>query len=676
MEEEEHQELRLSSFQKFLHEHPKLQKSYENTRRFLKRKGDESGEALREGMNKSWHFTKEYIIPYFAPLAFIFLLFYFIFIYPFVASFRWIYKTFFPPKVRKGIYKVFLVIVASLLTFVSMIGRILLVIYDIIVPASLRELVPVLHLWRKYVLLASNILAGEKSKEIMEVSEELQEIMLKEQKMMKNYPIRRGVGEVINLAVTPLVFIAIPTLIVRIFRIGYAKIFFSFAQLNSLGPLGPPNLLRYLDLLSLIDRATGLAPIYTISLFGTGLLLVSWVATIFGPIYAVFHRSSTILMRYGGYRWANIYRSLENIFSIPYHAAKSSFGFFDAPPISAETYKDFRLEIVEEVESIRRKVQTLLVMDARKVPVRTKEMLENLCKEAEVTLNEIDISKIEQQTARTFALLIWSKEDSIFPWISNEAKIQFAKNNDMSVNEVRKSFSIILRKIDEGYLTDDLFSSVLITGALKGIGEQQKKYKQLLDDIEYNKLAISLALGARQYLKDQFTKIAWYKKVGKKILITFIAPFLPIGVIVLTLFNYAKHIVLSTFRAIGDLGTARVGKFISSRFKEIRGTIMSTFENVTLRGKNFSFKEDLNIDFNKTTKAFGKFLVKVLFLPFTLLISLYRTLKGIVNRVLNRQSEEEKRKRLFEKELATASLVAMYQEIYDKMLISDLLITG
>ena len=674
MSEENKEE--MSSFQKFLLKHPKLQKSYENTESYIKRKGDESGDAIKSGMNKSWNFTKEYIIPYFAPLAFIFLLFYFSFIYPFVAFFRWFYKTFLPPKIRGATYKIFLIVVASLLTFVSMIGRVLLVIYDIFVPPGLRELVPVLHLWRNYILVASNILAGEKSKEIMEISDELSELMLKEQKMMKNYPIRRGVGEVINLAVTPLVFIAIPTLIVRIFKIGYATLFFTFNQLNTLGPLGPPNYLRYFDLLRLIEDFTGLSPIYTISLFGTGLLLVSWIATIFGPIYAVFHSSSNILMRYGGYRWANIYRSLENIFSLPYHAAKSSFSFFDAPPISAETYEDFRLEIVEEVDTIRNKVQTLLTIDADKIPVRSKEMLEDLCNEAELTLNEIDISKIERQTARTFALLIWSKEASIFPWISNEAIIKFAKKNDMKVSEARKAFQLILNKIDEGYLTDDLFSSVLITGSLKGIGAQQKKYKQLLDDIEYNKLAISLALGARQYIKDEFAKKSWYKKAGKKILITLVAPLLPIGVILLSLFNYVRHIILSTFRAIGALGSARVGKFSSRRFTEIRDTIISTFDNVTTRGKNFSFKEDLNIDFNKAFKNFWKFLIRLIFLPVILVISLFKAIKNNINRILNRQSEEEKMKRLFEKELATESLVAMYQEIYDKMLISDLLITG
>ncbi len=669
------QEEGVSAFTKFINKYPKLQKSYENSRLYLKKKSSEGSKAFKHGMNKSWIFTRENIIPYFAPLAFIFLFFYYIFIHPFVKLFSWLYKTILPPKARTIITKISLIILAGIFTLVSVIGKILLIIFDILVPTGLRELVPLLQLYRKYFLVAANILSGEKSKEIMEVSEELDELVLTEQKMIKNYPIRRGVGEVINLAVTPLVFIAIPTLIVRIFRIGYATIFYTFDLLPTLGPLGSPNYLKYFDLLRLIEDLTGLGPIYSVALFGTGLLIASWIATIFGPIYAIFHSCSVILMRYGGYRWANIYMSLENFFSLPYHAAKSSFSFFDAPPISAETYKDFKLEIVEEVDIIKKKVQNLIALDPKKVPERSKEMLEELLGKAELTLNELDISRIEQETARTFALLIWSKESSILPWVTNEAKIKFAKNNEMSTEEVRKSFRIILKKIEEGYLTDDLFSSVLITGALKGINDQQKKYKQLLDDIEYNKLAISLALGARQYLKDQFTKKPWYKKIGKKILISLIAPFMPVGVFFQALYNYFKHVVLSTLRTIVALVTTRVGRFISSRFLEIRDTIITTFNNVSSRGKRFSFKEDLNIDFNKYLRLFGKFIFGVILLAPILLISLFKALKRNFQRIWKRRSTEEKMKRMFEKELATASLVAMYQEIYDKMLISDILIT-
>ncbi len=665
----------ISSFQEFINNHPKLQKSYEITRSFLHRKSTEGSEAFRESMSKTWFFTRENIIPYFAPLAFIFLLFYFIFLYPFIKLFTWLYRILLPPKFRNNLKKVSFIIIAGLFTFVSVVGKILLVIYDILVPTGLRELVPLLQLYRKYVLVISNILSGEKSQEIMEVSEELDELMLKEQKMIKNYPIRRGVGEVINLAVTPLVFIAIPTLIVRIFRIGYATLFFTIDKLSTLGPLGPHNYLRYFDLLRLIQDLTGLGPIYSVALFGTGLLLASWIATIFGPIYAVFHSCSVTLMRFGSYRWANIYQSLENFFSLPYYAAKSSFSFFDAPPISIETYKDFKLVIEDEVDTIKEKVQSLIVLDSVKVPERSKEMLEDLLGKAELTLNELDISRIEQETARTFALLIWSKEASIFPWISNEAKSTFAKQNDMSVEEVGKAFSLILKKIDEGYLTDDLFSSVLITGALKGINDQQKKYKQLLDDIEYNKLAISLALGARQYLKDQFAKKPWYKKIGKKILISLIAPFMPLAVIILAFYNYFKHIILSTLKAIIALGTTRVGRFISRRFLEIRDTIITTFDTVSSMGKEFSFKEDLNIDFNKALKITGKIIFRLIFFVPVLLYSLYKTIRRLFYRIFKRRSEEEGMRRRFERELAKASLVAMYQEIYDKMLISDLLIT-
>ena len=104
------------------------------------------------------------------------------------------------------VMKVTLGLVASLFTLISALGRLLLTLFDILVPRGLRELVPLLQMYRKYFVTASEFLAGKKSREILEVSKELEDIRVREAKMIKNYPIRRGLGEVINLAVTPIVF--------------------------------------------------------------------------------------------------------------------------------------------------------------------------------------------------------------------------------------------------------------------------------------------------------------------------------------------------------------------------------------------------------------------------------------------------------------------------------------
>ncbi len=639
-----------------------------------------------------WIFLNEYVFHYYTPIGFLLLLEYYIFIWPILKFLKIFFYIIYPPKLRKytikklkafwqtlevkvfpELIKISFIILAVLFTIVTAFGKLSLILFDIIVPRGLRELVPLLQMYRKYAVTVANFLSGKKSKEILEVSQELDEIVLREQRMMKAYPIRRAFGEVINVAIgTPIIIIAIPTLVVRIFRIGYAIFFFTFEQLSTLGPLGSPNYLRYLDLLYVFEYWFNIKPIWTITLFGTGLLVVSWIATIFGPIYALFHQCSLYLMRWGAYRWANIYRTLENFFSLPYHAAKSSFSFFDAPPVSTETLVDFRLEIMEEVDAMKQKVQQLLSLDPRNVPERSKNNLEKLLTEAELSLNELDISKITKQTGRTFALIIWSKESSIFPWMRQEAKAGFAKKNNMSRKEVEKAFKVILTKIEEGYISYDLFSSVLITGALKGVAKQQVKYKQIMPDVEYNKLAIALALGAQQFIKDEFTYRPWYRKLGQKLGISLIAPFMPFGMLLYIFYKYIRHVIIYSFRAIISIGTRKIIKFFSQRFKEISETLTTTYDNVQKRGKTFSWKRDLNIDFAEIFKKGFKFLIKLI----PMIIWLF--LKGIysfISRIWTRRSIEEIQKRDFERELTTESLIAMYEEIYDKLLITDLLLS-
>ncbi|MBY9001554.1 MAG: hypothetical protein KGD64_11595 [Candidatus Heimdallarchaeota archaeon] len=554
-------------------------------------------------------------------------------------------------RIVPGVVKVAFGFLAMLFTFISAMGRFLLTLFDILVPRGLRELVPLLQMYRKYFLTASEFLAGKKSKEILEVSKELDDIRFREEKMIKNYPIRRGVGEVINLAVTPIVFFLIPTAI------------WGEDLLYLLG--------QFIENAVDVPSET-VAPIALI-LFGTGLLLASWIATIFGPTYALFHECSANMMKMGAYRWAAFYQDIENLLSLPYFLAKSSFSFFDAPPISSETYQDFKIEIVKELEEMKGRVQNLLALDNNYVPERSKKQLEHLLRKAEIPLNKLDISTVTRETARTFALLIWSQESSIFPWRKDEALESFAKNNNLSEREAKVSLRLILKKIEEGYLSHDLFSSVMITGALKGIAQQEDKYDQIIADVEYNKLAISLALGAQQYLKDKFSSEPWYKRYGKKIGNTLIAPFMPIFTLVMAIYSYIKHLIIMIGKVLVDLGKLKVGSFFKHRYLEIFATLSDTYVNVANKGNKMNFKKDLDVDFKKIFKKIGKFLLKVLLFIPLLVWSLLKSLYNMGKSLLTRRSESEKMKKRFEKDLTSESIRVMYQEVYDKMLLSDLL---
>ena len=138
-------------------------------------------------------------------------------------------------------------------------------------------------------------------------------------------------------------------------------------------------------------------------------------------------------------------------------------------------------------------------------------------------------------------------------------------------------------------------------------------------------------------------------------------------------YRYIRHFVISLFKAVISIGTRKIIRFFSQRFKEIFDTLTSTYETVKKRGRSFSWKEDLNIDFLNIFKRGMKFLIK--FVP--MIIWLF--LKGIykfISRIWTRRSEEEKQQRKFERDLTTESLISMYEEIYEKLLITDILLTN
>ncbi|MHA1415928.1 MAG: hypothetical protein ACTSRR_06660 [Candidatus Heimdallarchaeaceae archaeon] len=533
-------------------------------------------------------------------------------------------------------------ILSVFFAIISLIGSFILLIYDIFVPRTLRELVPILNMFRKYILIAAELFSGKKSKEVAEVVSELEEIKMKEEKIMKNYPIRRGIGEAINLGLHPVIIFAIPT---AIWGKNLHQLFESWGIPVSLGIL----------------------------LFGTGLLCISWIATIFGPIYALFHECSIFMLKRGSYRWAEFFQDLENLFALPYYTARSSFSILDAPPISAETLEEFKLDIMDDIGQIKNRIADILSLDATQVPERSKQMLQELLIETQQSLGSINISKIKEVTARQFALLIWNKEGSMFPWRRNEALEEFAKKNNMSVKEAKKTIQLIAKKAVEGFTSKDLYFSIMITGALKGIAELEEKYRQFMSDIEYTSTALSLSLGAQQYIIDTFTEKPFYKKLLKVLVDSFIALFLPYIMLLVVIFKYFKHVVGQTIRNIVSIKDLKKKKIFRNKVKEIKETLYSSYHSIG--DSKFSLKETFDIDFGEFFKKLGKFFVKVLLLVPLLFWSLIKAIYIRIQKLLRRRTEEEKNKRKFEKELATKTLVAMYEELYEKIVLSNLYYT-
>ncbi len=542
------------------------------------------------------------------------------------------------------ILRILFAVAAGFFAFISLIGRFLLAVYDIFVPRTLRELVPLLNMFRKYILTVAELFSGKKSKEVVKVASELEEIKMREEKMIKNYPIRRGMGEAINLSLHPVVMIAIPS---AIFGKDLYHLFEEWHIPVSIG----------------------------IMLFGTGLLVISWIATIFGPIYALFHECSLFMLRRGSYRWAEFFQDLENLFALPYYTARSSFSIFDAPPISSDTFTDFKLAILDDLTEMKNRVQDLLAMDANQVPERSKKMLMDLLKKTQQSIGSINIDEITEETARTFALLIWNKESSIFPWRRNEALKLFANRNNMSVNEARKTLQFIAMKIMEGYTSKDLYFSVMLTGALKSIAKLEQKYKQYLSDMEYNTTALSLTLGAQQYILDMFIPKSTGNKILKAIVDSIIALFLPYLVLILIIARYFKHIGEETGKAIVRMKKTK--RPLATRYKEINSTLCGSIKKLgqknNEKGKNSETNKPTKKakDSHPFLKKLGKFFLKVILLVPLLFWSFIKTIYIRIKKLWEVQSPEKKNKRKFEKVLTTEVLYGMYQEIYDKIILSD-----
>ncbi len=555
---------------------------------------------------------------------------------------------------KKGA-KISLQLLSSLLMAVVMGAKIFLYFFDLVIPRELRDYVPFFQMVRTSTFTASEIMSGEKSKEVLAVSNELDELVTKQQRVKKNYPLRRGIGQAVSMGISPIVLIVIPTIIwgegliamIKSWLVTY-PIFANFEQL---------------------DILVGI-------MLGTLMLLISWIATVFGPIYVVFHKSSEILKRLGAYRWGALYQDLENLFSLPYYAVKSSFSFFDAPPISSETLEEYKLTITEEAEVMKEKVKGLLALDTKNVTERSKEMLENLLKKAEIPLEKLDLTKVTDETARTFSLLIWSKESSLIPGRRDKALYRFSEINKIPHEDARQILQGIANKLKRNEIDEYLLKSIMITGALKGIYEQEKKYKQVMTDIESNKLAIALGLGGEQYLEDIFSTRPLGIAILKQFGIFLLAILLPVAIIIYSLLLYIKHIILYLIRTIISKKTYLLFGIIRIRYYEISSTLMEKYKISSQKEKmKIKWKDVLNFNYKRIFIRIGKVLLKIIIFPILLLWSFFKSIYKRLYNIIKRRKPEDKMKRMFEKELATATLVSMYQEIYEKIHLSDLVLS-
>ena len=557
-------------------------------------------------------------------------------------------------KILKSMLLPFMWIIGILLYIVVVLAKVLFILYETLIPRGLRELVPILNLWRKYLVYVSNLFSSHEKIELIKVEEEFDEMIIAEDRINKAYPIQRGVGETYDHVLILALVIVASLLIIQ-------------SQTASFDVLLDEIVKRVPWFQSLSERALWLVITVIAIICSTVMGMLSFIATVFGPIYALFHKSSLRMVRMGAYRWGSYFQRLEDLFALPYLASKASFSFFDAPPISPETYEEFKLDLMGDLSDLRKRFTNVLNLNPTSLSEKTQAVYKKLLS-SEIE-DRLDMTQVEDSISRAFALEIWQKETSLFPWKKEPGLALFAERNNLSYKEARTTFGFVTQKLQDKFVSKPFYSSILLTGALKGVLTVESKYDMPFSDLEYNQIAFSLALGAQRYIIDHFAKPKFFARLGIKIKNTsygFAVPFIEFVDIFI---SYGKHIG-SNFKEILSKGwTRRAGIFISSRFTEIQtGLFKIVFPEEETAEEEESTRKELKETFGMLWKGILFILKVILALPLSMFYMLkffYQLFVGI----WEFRKPEIRKKRKFEKDLAKESMVAMYQEIYSKMVL-------
>ncbi|MHA1200285.1 MAG: hypothetical protein ACTSQF_13245 [Candidatus Heimdallarchaeaceae archaeon] len=556
-------------------------------------------------------------------------------------------------KILTTVLTPFLWIAGVLLYLVVVFAKCLFFIYELIIPRGLRDLVPVLNLWRRYLVYASNLFSSHEKIELVKLEEEIEEIQMKEDRINKAYPIQRGVGETYDHLLIIVVIIAVSVVLVGTQTTDFATLLNTVLEYFFPGFSELPTGTQWL----LITLAA--------FIFSTIMGMLSFIATVFGPIYALFHRASLRMIRMGAYSWGSFYQRLENLFSLPYLASKASFSFFEAPPVDASTFEEFKVDLVGDLKNLQNRFTNIISVSTFSLPEKSKKLYEQFF--SSETEDRLDMTKVEDSLSRVFSLLLWQKETYIIPWKKEPGLAKFAKENSMSYREAKQTLVFVTNKLKEEFISEDFFKSILLNGALKGIIKVEDRYDMPISDLEYNQLAFSIALGANRYILDHFAKEKFFKRIAIKlrnVSFGFVVPFLELGLI---FYSYGKHIGGRFKLMFSENWTKRTGSYLGTKFIEIQKGLNS-----------FLLADEPDEELDETAKAEAKeslnMILKVFLFLFKVILalplSLYYFAKlfyMLISNIWKKRKPEDRVSRKFSKDIAKETIVAMYDEVYEKL---------
>ena len=516
-------------------------------------------------------------------------------------------------------------------TLIVVIGsQFLVFLIDVMFPPKVQELVPYIDALRTLILNISNTMADPERVQAQLALENLGDVNATLNEIGEGYALRKGIGQSIDSGLTAIVF-----------ALG------AFTYFVRLGV--PPQVL--------------------ILLFGSLGLAMATFSGLFGPFYGIAGAAKDYSLHNGNYRGAALFKTIEEIFAIPFLAASAGFLLLDLPPIDAETLEDFKTEMQDQLTEISDNLNSLMGKSGSAVPRKTRKLVASMMNSTEENLSKLDFRNVREETAREFALSYYQHEFSWKPWRRKPALREFAEMNHFDLRTAEDTMKLIGYKIEAGQMDDDMVSNVMIASAMRGVIMMEEKYQSMLDSVELGQTCTGLAFGARQFIKDHYIVRSKGQKTLSLLKNLFVG-IIAVPIILLVGFHkYFNRIYNMIGEAAWDQEINRITKL---RYHEILNALIdmpSKLKSKRKKKKTDDEKTEEKKQRNwqlrrKITIGFSKFL-QVLWFPFKLIIGTGKWIYGKF------KPEEVNPRQAFEEAVAHAALVSMYNELYKKLVMQD-----
>ncbi|MHA1911065.1 MAG: hypothetical protein ACTSYA_05135 [Candidatus Kariarchaeaceae archaeon] len=561
-----------------------------------------------------------------------------------------------------------------LIFFIAIFARLLLIISDTIFPEKVRKLLPIITAYRMLLLAISDIFISTERSVAMEAIQELDELKNQQDQVAKGYAARKAIGQTVDYGL-------------------------SFAILVLLG-VGP---------LLMENEFFAENPWIIVLVLSSFTVVISLLATLFGPLYTYFNGCKNYCLKKGAYRGASIYWKLEQLFSIPFLATKSGFMLLDMPPIDAETLQDFSSKIKNELNDIQSSVNSLLARDTSQIPSQMRNKIQDLVKQTGGGIGDLNFESIKEEVAREFALSLYQLEFPLMFWRRKKAVKKFAENLDLATRDAEDVLRLINVKIDYRQAPVDMVNAILIAGAMKGIVQKEQEYHELLSDADFVEISTGLAFGVRQFIEDQYKLHDKSRRIKTRIKNFFTALITPFVVLFWGIGIYLQIVYEELRLKIGSSSKHEFTEYHKMRWREIlvalnnspiifvskmhylknkvfgKDTVVVTIEGLGL--DQLQLKEEITPQIpvvaqdipalplvpEKPTppsnpwKTFFKIIVKFIFILPVAIITFVKQVSGFIYRLIKREETEEKMYNRFQADISHAALASCYIELYSKL---------